>query len=108
VPLGDHAFAYAPIDVAASANGASRKCCPGYAVGRAGRRRPNWRHLDPDQGNGAPGGGQTQSAYGEAVDQAREASAAVGRGVEQQPAVALLIAGVIGYILGWLTFPRSS
>lgn len=50
--------------------------------------------------------GKIQSAYGEAADQASDVAASVSRGVEQQPWTALLIAGVVGYVLGWLTHRR--
>jgi len=50
--------------------------------------------------------GRAQDAYGQAKDVARGAAEQVGRGVEQQPVVALLIAGVIGYALGLLTSRR--
>jgi uncharacterized protein YjbJ (UPF0337 family) len=50
--------------------------------------------------------GKTQEAYGQAKDVARSAATQVGRGVEQQPVIALLIAGVVGYALGLLTARR--
>ena len=50
--------------------------------------------------------GRAQDAYGQAKDVTRGAAEQVGRGVEQQPVVALLIAGVIGYALGLLTSRR--
>lgn len=50
--------------------------------------------------------GKAQGAYGEAADQARDVAASIGRGVEQQPLAALLIAGVVGYALGWLSHRR--
>ena len=50
--------------------------------------------------------GMAQEAYGQAREVARSTAAQVGRGVEQQPVVALLIAGVIGYALGLLTARR--
>ena len=50
--------------------------------------------------------GQAQRTYGQAKEVARSTAAQVGRGVEQQPAIALLIAGVIGYALGLLTARR--
>lgn len=46
--------------------------------------------------------GNAQSAYGEAADQASELAANVSRSVERQPLTALLIAGAVGYVLGWL------
>jgi uncharacterized protein YjbJ (UPF0337 family) len=51
-------------------------------------------------------GGKAQEAYGEAKDMARSAATQVGRGVEQQPVVALLIAAAVGYALGLLTARR--
>jgi ElaB/YqjD/DUF883 family membrane-anchored ribosome-binding protein len=45
--------------------------------------------------------GKVQGAYGDAADQASDLAAAVNRNVEQQPLTALLIAGAVGYMLGW-------
>jgi len=50
--------------------------------------------------------GKVQDAYGEAADQAQDIAANVNRSVEQQPFAAILIAGVVGYVLGWLTHRR--
>ena len=50
--------------------------------------------------------GHAQIAYGEAVDHARDATAAVRRSTKQQPLVALLVAASLGYALGWLTMRR--
>jgi ElaB/YqjD/DUF883 family membrane-anchored ribosome-binding protein len=47
-----------------------------------------------------------RDAYGEVAEQAADAVTAVGKGVEQQPLIALLIAGAIGYALGKLLHPR--
>jgi uncharacterized protein YjbJ (UPF0337 family) len=47
--------------------------------------------------------GRAQEAYGGARDLARSGAARVGRGVERQPVIALLIVGAIGYALGLLT-----
>jgi uncharacterized protein YjbJ (UPF0337 family) len=52
--------------------------------------------------------GRVQEAYGDARDMARSGAARVGRGVEQQPVIALLIAGAIGYALGLLTAYAAS
>jgi uncharacterized protein YjbJ (UPF0337 family) len=52
--------------------------------------------------------GRAQEAYGDARDMARSAAAQVGRGVEQRPVIALLIAGAIGYALGLLTAYAAS
>jgi ElaB/YqjD/DUF883 family membrane-anchored ribosome-binding protein len=52
--------------------------------------------------------GRAQEAYGDAKDMTRSAAAQVGRGVEQQPIIALLIAGAIGYALGLLTAYAAS
>lgn len=49
---------------------------------------------------------QVQSAYSEAVDQARDATATVRGSVKQQPLIALLVAAGVGYALGWLTLRR--
>jgi uncharacterized protein YjbJ (UPF0337 family) len=50
--------------------------------------------------------GKAQEAYGQAKEVARSAATQVGHGVEQQPVIALLIAGAIGYALGLLTARR--
>jgi len=50
--------------------------------------------------------GKAQETYGQAREAARSAVTQVGRGVEQQPVTALLIAGAIGYALGLLTARR--
>lgn len=50
--------------------------------------------------------GKVQDAYGQAADQARDAAGSVGRLVEQQPVAALLIAGLVGCVLGWLSHRR--
>jgi uncharacterized protein YjbJ (UPF0337 family) len=50
--------------------------------------------------------GKAQEAYGQAKDIARGAAQQVGHGMEQQPVIALLVAGVIGYALGVLTTRR--
>lgn len=50
--------------------------------------------------------GKAQGTYGDAANQAREIAASVSRNVEQQPLVALLVAGVIGYMVGWVTSRR--
>jgi uncharacterized protein YjbJ (UPF0337 family) len=52
--------------------------------------------------------GRAQEAYGDARDMARSAAAQVGRGVDQRPVIALLIAGAIGYALGLLTAYAAS
>ena len=49
----------------------------------------------------------TQRAYGETVDRARDAAATVSRSTQQQPLMALLLAGLVGYTLGWLAFRRG-
>jgi ElaB/YqjD/DUF883 family membrane-anchored ribosome-binding protein len=45
---------------------------------------------------------QAKDAYGEVLSHTQDATAGVGRGVEQQPLIALLIAGAIGYVAGKL------
>ena len=50
--------------------------------------------------------GKAQEAYGQAKEVARSAAQQVGRGMDQQPVIALLIAGAIGYALGVLTTRR--
>ena len=46
-----------------------------------------------------------QSAYGEAVHQAHDATKTLSHSVEQQPFLAILIAGGLGYVLAKL-IPR--
>jgi uncharacterized protein YjbJ (UPF0337 family) len=50
--------------------------------------------------------GQARDAYGEAAEHAADVVTAVGKGVEQQPLIALLIAGAVGYALGKILHPR--
>jgi len=50
--------------------------------------------------------GKAQEAYGQAKEVAHSAAQQVGRGMDQQPVIALLVAGVIGYALGVLTVRR--
>jgi ElaB/YqjD/DUF883 family membrane-anchored ribosome-binding protein len=47
-----------------------------------------------------------QHAYGQARDQVREAATVVAGSVEQQPLIALLIAGFVGGVLGFLLARR--
>ncbi|MBL6081548.1 CsbD family protein [Belnapia sp. T18] len=47
--------------------------------------------------------GQAQEVYGDVRKGAEAAASQVGHVVKQQPAIALLVAGVIGYALGVLT-----
>lgn len=47
--------------------------------------------------------GRAQDAYGDARDVAEDAARQVGRLVGEQPVLALLAAGAIGYALGLLT-----
>jgi ElaB/YqjD/DUF883 family membrane-anchored ribosome-binding protein len=49
--------------------------------------------------------GEAQSAYGEAVVQARGATESLRESVGQQPLAALAIAGAVGYVLA-LLIPR--
>ncbi|WP_341992832.1 CsbD family protein [Azorhizobium sp. AG788] len=46
--------------------------------------------------------GGTQRAFGEAKDVAQETGRAVSRKVEQQPLPAILTAGLIGFVVGFL------
>jgi ElaB/YqjD/DUF883 family membrane-anchored ribosome-binding protein len=48
----------------------------------------------------------TQHAYGQSRDQVREAATAVARSVEQQPLIALLIAGFVCGVVGFLLARR--
>jgi uncharacterized membrane protein YdbT with pleckstrin-like domain len=43
--------------------------------------------------------GDAHDAYGEVVDQARGATAALSKKVQQEPLIALLISGGLGYLL---------
>jgi ElaB/YqjD/DUF883 family membrane-anchored ribosome-binding protein len=47
-----------------------------------------------------------QHAYGQSRDQVREAATAVSRSVEQQPLIALLIAGFVCGVVGFLLARR--
>ena len=47
--------------------------------------------------------GKAQEAYGAASEMARDAADSFDRGVQQQPLIALLIVGALGYVLGLLT-----
>ena len=49
--------------------------------------------------------GEAQNAYGEAVDQARDATKTLSRNVEQRPLSAVLVAVGVGYVLARL-MPR--
>jgi uncharacterized protein YjbJ (UPF0337 family) len=46
--------------------------------------------------------GKIQNAYGDTLESARGMAADVGRSVEQQPLLAVLIAGALGLMLGGL------
>jgi F0F1-type ATP synthase assembly protein I len=48
-----------------------------------------------------------QHAYGEAVVQARDASQSLSQTIKKQPLAALLVSGVVGYLLGWF-IPQSA
>jgi len=50
--------------------------------------------------------GRVKDAYGDAADQAREAVAEAGRLVEEQPFTALVIIGLVGFLVGWLAHRR--
>jgi uncharacterized protein YjbJ (UPF0337 family) len=50
--------------------------------------------------------GAAEHAYGQARDQVREAATAVTRSVEQQPLIALLIAGFVCGAVGFLLARR--
>ncbi len=50
--------------------------------------------------------GDTHDAYGEMVDQARGAMETLSNKIEQNPVIALVIAGSLGYLLASLT-PRG-
>jgi ElaB/YqjD/DUF883 family membrane-anchored ribosome-binding protein len=50
--------------------------------------------------------GVAQHAYGQTRDQVREAATVVARSVEQQPLIALLIAGFVCGVVGFLLARR--
>ena len=50
--------------------------------------------------------GKVRVAYGDAADQASDLAAAVSQNVAKQPLTALLIASVVGYMLGWFVHRR--
>jgi ElaB/YqjD/DUF883 family membrane-anchored ribosome-binding protein len=52
--------------------------------------------------------GRAQEAYGDVRQSAETAAHEVGRFVEKQPMVSLLVAGVVGYALGLLTVSALS
>ncbi|MET0186475.1 CsbD family protein [Schauerella aestuarii] len=47
--------------------------------------------------------GRVQSAYGQTIDQVRDAACEVSRAVERNPLGAVLVAGAVGYVLALLT-----
>jgi hypothetical protein len=51
--------------------------------------------------------GNAHDAYGEVVDQARDATETLSQKVEQKPLIALLIAGSLGYVLASLMPSRT-
>ena len=46
--------------------------------------------------------GKLQGAYGDAVDTVGDAGASVTRAIRANPVAAILIAGTIGCVLGWV------
>jgi uncharacterized protein YjbJ (UPF0337 family) len=60
------------------------------------------------EGMGRQVAGRAQEAYGDVKDGARDAVRQVGSVVEQQPVLALLVAGAIGFALGSLMTSGSS
>lgn len=51
--------------------------------------------------------GAAQDAYGQARDQVQDMACGVSRKVEENPMVAVLLAGAVGYLLGMLSRPRD-
>ncbi len=50
--------------------------------------------------------GQAQKAYGQAKEQAQDTGKQLAKQVEQQPMIAVLVAGVVGFALGLLVARR--
>jgi uncharacterized protein YjbJ (UPF0337 family) len=53
------------------------------------------------KGKGRETLGRLQGAYGDAVDAVSDAGGSVTRAIEANPIAAVLIAGAVGYVLGW-------
>ena len=80
----------------------------GKARGAVGKAQKAFGDVTGDTATQAEGmarqvAGQAQDAYGEAKDAARGAAQQLGRAVEQQPLVSLLVAGAVGFALAALT-----
>lgn len=50
--------------------------------------------------------GQAQDAAGRGADQIRRGATSIAKGAKQQPLVAVLVAAMLGYVLGLLAFRR--
>lgn len=80
----------------------------GTARGVAGKAQEAYGDLTGDKSQQAEGvsrqvAGRAQDAYGDVKDAAQGAARQVGRVVEKQPVLSLLVAGAIGYALALLT-----
>lgn len=85
----------------------------GAARGVVGKGQEVFGDVTGDRGTQAEGmarqvAGRAQEAYGDVKEAAQGAAGNVGRMVEGQPVVSLLVAGVIGYVLALLTIRSSN
>ncbi len=79
----------------------------GMARGAIGKAQEGLGDLAGDRGHQAEGmarqvAGQAQEVYGDVRDGAQDALRQVSSAVEQQPLLALLVAGAVGFALGSL------
>jgi uncharacterized protein YjbJ (UPF0337 family) len=58
------------------------------------------------EGKGRQVAGEVQGVYGDAANRTSDLAAAISQRVRQQPLTALLIAGVVGCMLGWFMLRR--
>ena len=58
------------------------------------------------EGRAREASGTVHDAHRDAADQARGAVAGVGRRVEEQPFAALVITGLVAFLVGWLAHRR--
>ncbi|MBK1658558.1 CsbD family protein [Paracraurococcus ruber] len=85
----------------------------GAARGVVGKAQRAYGEVTNDVGHQASGtarelAGRAQEVYGEAKDAAQGAARQVGRVVEKQPVLSLLVAGAIGYGLALLTVSATT
>ena len=56
----------------------------------------------PPDGAARPASRALQTVAGSASGEARDAAGLLGERIREQPLVAILIAGAIGYVVGWI------